>query len=115
MGMVTNSVALKKKIEITDSTFEKEVLQSKKPVLVMFWGSWCPVCKQSEPLILSLADKLVDNIKICKMNVDRNPRTAITYKVMGTPNYCVFKNGKLINQKFGALSKDQLLKLFEEL
>jgi thioredoxin 1 len=95
-------------IEINDKEFSKEVIKSTKPVLVMFWGSWCPVCKQAEPLLKKIAEE-IDDIKVIKMNVDRNPHTVIKYEVMGTPNFCIFKNGKLVKQEFGSHSKKQIL------
>jgi thioredoxin 1 len=103
------------KIEITDKNFKNEVLESKKPVLVMFWGSWCPVCKRAEPILKEISEEVKSNIKIRKINVDRNPRTSIKYEIMGTPNFCIFNNGKLIRREVGSRSKNQILDMINDL
>jgi thioredoxin 1 len=98
----------KQKLDITDLEFEEEVLHASLPVLVMFWGSWCPVCKRAQPMLKNLAEE-EDKIKIVMMNIDRNPHTASKYDIMGTPNFCLFLDGKLIERRFGSQSKAQLL------
>lgn len=104
---------MKQKLEITDKEFEEEVLSSSSPVLVMFWGSWCPVCKRAQPMLKKLVDE-VDGVKIRMMNIDRNPHTATKYEVMGTPNFCLFYEGNLVEQRFGSQSKNQLLNMIDQ-
>jgi thioredoxin 1 len=99
------------KVEISDKTFEKEVLHAKKPVMVMFWGSWCPVCKRMEPMLKEVNgdfEKL--GVKIKKINIDRNPRKAAEYKIQGTPTFYLFnKEGNPVDIAMGAHSKKQLV------
>ena len=112
---IKNNKQRKKKLEITDKEFNSKVLGSSKTVLVMFWGSWCPVCKKSQPMIEELSIEKSKDIEVFTLNIDRNPHMATNYDVMGTPNFCIFKNGKLIKRKFGAQSKKQILELLENL
>lgn len=108
-----NNKKKRKKLEITDKDFEEKVLNSSKPVLVMFWGSWCPVCKRTQPMIQEIAENNHDEFKVCTVNIDRNPQMASKYDVMGTPNFCLFKDGELVERKFGAQSKKQILEMLE--
>lgn len=104
---------LKKQFEINEKHFNELVIKSEKPVLLMFWGSWCPVCKQAEPMLKEILNEN-NNFSIKKMNVDRNPHIATKYEVMGTPNFCLFKKGKLINRRVGSQSKQQIIQMIEE-
>ena len=110
-----NNIQKRKKLEITDKEFNSKVLESSKTVLVMFWGSWCPVCKKSQPMIDELSIEKSKDLDVFTLNIDRNPHMATSYDVMGTPNFCVFKNGELIERRFGAQSKKQLLELVDNL
>ena len=105
----------RKKLEITDKEFKNKVLKSPKTVLVMFWGSWCPVCKKSQPMIEEVSIEKSKDIEVFTLNIDRNPHMATHYNVMGTPNFCVFKKGKLVERKFGAQSKKQKIEMLENL
>jgi len=95
-------------MEINDKIFEDEVIKSKKPVLVMFWGSWCPVCKQSEPMIKELEKEIKTDMIVKKINIDRNPKSAVKYNIKGTPTFWIFKNGNPVDMRIGSHSKDQI-------
>ncbi|MBD3355152.1 thioredoxin fold domain-containing protein [Candidatus Woesearchaeota archaeon] len=97
-------------MEISDKEFN-EVITSKEPVLVMFWGSWCPVCKRSEVLLREIAEDI--NYEIKKMNIDRNPRATAKCNILGSPTFILFKEGKEIKRAIGAQSKNQILAMFE--
>lgn len=98
---------------LTDSTFADEVLSSSRPVLVEFWGSWCPPCKMMEPVLEVLAERLADRVKICKLNVDQHPKYRTLYQILGVPTFMVFDGGKAVRRGIGAHSLQQLVDLIE--
>lgn len=100
-------------IQITDSNFKQEVLESDSPVLVDFTAAWCGPCKMLAPVLEELAQEYKDKVKIGKLDVDTNPKTATNYGVMSIPALIFFKKGKVINQIVGALSKQELKKQIE--
>ena len=105
---------MKKILILRDKSFKKEVLESKIPVLVDFWASWCPPCKMVEPIIKELAQKLDNIVKVAKINVDQNPISTSNCKIMGVPIFIIFINGKEVVRRVGAQSKGHLLDMFEE-
>ncbi len=102
-----------KPLALADNSFENEVIASKQPVLVDFWASWCPPCKMVEPTIGELAQEISDKVKITKINVDQNPKSASDYNIMGVPTFILFKDGKEVTRRVGAQSKAQLLDMLE--
>lgn len=93
----------------TDSNFDAEVLKSKVTVLVDFWAPWCGPCQMMGPIISELANEFdASKIKIGKVNVDENQVTAGKYKVLSIPTFFVFKNGKVVDQMVGGVSKEKL-------
>ena len=97
-----------KTIDITDDSFEAEVIQSDKPVVVDFWATWCGPCKMLAPILGELAGDYGDKIKIAKLDVDANNVTAGKYNIMSIPALLFFKNGEVVDQIVGAVPKAQL-------
>jgi thioredoxin 1 len=91
--------------EATDGTFEKEVLQSKEPVLVDFWAEWCGPCKVLGPTMHTISNEYAGKVKVFKMDVDQNPQTPGQYHIHGIPTVILFKNGQPVDQFVGAKSK----------
>lgn len=94
-------------MNITADTFEQEVLKAEQTVLVDFWADWCGPCKMLGPIIDQIADEHPE-VKVCKVNVDKEPSLAIDYKVVNIPNLLVFKNGEKVNQAIGVHSKPDI-------
>ena len=100
-------------IEVTDATFESEVIQSDKPTLVDFWAPWCGPCLSIAPTIEEIANEQVGTAKICKLNVDDNPETAAKYGIRGIPTLIIFRDGNIVNQVSGAIPKQQIESLLQ--
>ena len=96
-------------LEVKDDNFSVEVLQSDIPVLVDFWASWCAPCKQLNPVINELAEKYATRLKIVKVNIEDSPEVPTKYEVRGIPNLILFKDGKVIDSKVGALPVSALI------
>jgi len=102
------------RLELTDANFKQKVLDRDVPVLVDFWGSWCPPCKMVEPVVDELATEFDGRLKVYKLNVDLNPRTATMFNISGAPTFILFERGKPIRREVGARSKKQLLQVIED-
>ena len=97
-------------LHITKETFEQEVLNSDKPVLLDFWATWCGPCRMIGPILDEIAEERED-IKVCKVNVDEEPELAAKYQIVSIPTLFVIKNGEIVNQSLGAKPKAQILAL----
>ena len=95
-------------INVTDSTFEQEVLSSEIPVLLDYWAEWCGPCKMIAPILNDIADEYSGKIKVAKLNIDENPGIPAKFGVRGIPTLMIFKSGSIEATKVGAMSKSQL-------
>lgn len=100
--------------EITDETFEAEVLKASKPVLVDYWADWCAPCKQLSPILDELASVHGDKINFVKVDTNSNPVTATKQGVLSLPTLQVFVDGQVVKSFQGAKTKNQLLKALDE-
>ncbi len=99
---------------VSDSSFEKDVLQSDKPVLVDFWAEWCAPCRMLSPTIDAIAEQYGDNAGVVKVNVDENTSTAQRYGIKGIPTLILFSAGKEVERVVGATSKESISRMIEK-
>ena len=101
-------MAGKNTVTVTDASFASDVLGSDKPVLVDFWAEWCGPCRMVAPILDDIAKEYDGKLTIAKVNIDENPMTPNEYSVRGIPTMLLFKDGKLLDTKVGAMPKGQL-------
>jgi len=102
-------------IDVTDQTFEEEVIKSELPVLVDLWAPWCRPCLMVAPVVDKLAEKYNGRVKFYRLNVDENHQTAAKYNVMSIPTLLFFKGGKVADTVIGAVPEQALQPKIEEL
>lgn len=95
-------------LQVSDADFEQEILKSELPALVDFWAAWCGPCRAIAPVIEELAKDYAGKVKIAKMNVDENSKTPVKYGIRAIPTLILFKNGNVMEQITGAVSKSQI-------
>jgi thioredoxin 1 len=100
-------------LDFTDATFDKDVLNSDVPVLVDFWAEWCGPCRMMTPTVDAIATDYAGKVKVGKVNVDENGGTAMRYNVRGIPTLLLFKGGKIVEQKVGAVGKTEVQKMID--
>ena len=101
-------------VEVTDTTFDEEVIKSDAPVMVDFWADWCAPCKMIAPIVEELAEEFDGKVKFAKMDVDSNPKTPTQYGIRGIPTLLIFNGGKPVDQVVGAVPKSALKRRLEE-
>ncbi|MBX5493881.1 MAG: thioredoxin [Bryobacteraceae bacterium] len=100
-------------LTFTDATFDQEVLNADIPVLVDFWAEWCGPCRMMSPTVDAFANEHVGKVKVGKLNVDDNAHTAARYNIRGIPTLLLFKGGRIVEQRVGAVGKSELQKMVE--
>ena len=100
-------------LNFSDASWEQEVLNSDVPVLVDFWAEWCGPCRMMAPTVDSVAQEYKGRVKVGKLNVDENNSTAMRYNIRGIPTLLLFKGGKIVEQKVGAVGKNDVVKMLE--
>jgi thioredoxin 1 len=102
-------------IILTDESFEKDVLNSDKPVLVDFWAEWCVPCRMLAPILQEIAEEYSEKITVAKLNVDEAPENAAKYNIQSIPTVALFHKGEIVKQSIGVVPKEQLVSLFKDL
>ncbi len=100
-------------IEVTDATFQKEVLESELPVLVDFWAAWCAPCRVLAPTVETISEEYKAKVRVTKLNVDENPTTAAKYNIKGIPTLLLFKQGVVKEQIVGVTPKENIAKMLD--
>ncbi len=101
-------------IHVSDGTFEDEVINADKPVLVDYWAEWCGPCKMIDPILHEMADEYGDRLKIAKLNIDQNQQVTNQFKIRGIPTLMIFADGKVQGMKVGAMTKNALKAFIDE-
>jgi thioredoxin 1 len=102
-----------KTLTFTDASFDADVLKSEVPVLVDFWAMWCGPCRMMSATIDQVATEYSGKVKVGKLDVDTNQATAMRYGIRGIPTLLLFKGGKVVDQKVGAIGKPEFMKLLD--
>jgi len=103
-----------KPVNVSDDTFEEEVLQSDLPVLVDFWAAWCGPCRVIAPILEEIAEEKATSLKVAKVNVDENMRVAMQLGISSIPTLILYKNGQPVERIIGAQPKQRLLQHIEK-
>ncbi len=101
-------------VKVTDESFDRDVLQATKPVLVDFWAEWCGPCKQIAPALDQISEELADLVTIAKVDIDQNPGVPSRYGVRGIPTLMLFRDGQMASMKVGAMPKQRILEWLTE-
>lgn len=101
-------------MDITDATFESEVLSASTPVVVDFWAPWCGPCRKLGPVLDEVADEFKEKIKIVKINTDENLKTAKEYSIIGLPSLLIFKGGQAVERLVGLMPKSSIVSNIEK-
>ncbi|MCF8481812.1 MAG: thioredoxin TrxA [Rhodospirillum sp.] len=99
--------------QVSDASFDEDVLKADGPVLVDFWAEWCGPCRQIAPILEELSTSMADKVTVAKINIDENPQTPSKYGVRGIPTLMIFKNGQVAATKIGALPRTKLIEWVE--
>ena len=100
-------------VKLDGNNFEIETMNSSKPVLVDFWANWCGPCKMLAPILEEVASE-VENVKVCKLDIDEERELALKYDIMSIPTMLVFKDGKVVDTMVGLVRKDEIIKMLEK-
>lgn len=100
-------------LTLSDAGFDQDVLNSDVPVLVDFWAEWCGPCRMMAPTIEAIADEYSGKVKVGKLNVDQNNNTAFRFQIRSIPTLLLFKGGKVVEQRIGAIGKSDVQRMLE--
>jgi thioredoxin 1 len=99
--------------QVSDASFEGDILKSDVPVLVDFWAPWCGPCRSVAPIVDDLANQYAGKLKVAKINVDESTEVAMRYQITSIPTFIVFKNGQVADRALGALPRSEFVKLID--
>ena len=99
--------------QVSDASFDGDILKSQVPVLVDFWAPWCGPCRSVAPIVDDLANQYAGKIKVAKVNVDESTEIAMRYQITSIPTFILFKNGEVADRALGALPRSEFVKLID--